>query len=54
VADIASDAAARERLARGGLAAVADRTWERATERLAAGYHAALTPTVAGETRHVA
>jgi glycosyltransferase involved in cell wall biosynthesis/predicted metal-dependent phosphoesterase TrpH len=54
VAELAADAGARERLARGGLAAVADRTWERATGRLAAGYRAALAAGVAGEARHVA
>ncbi len=32
----------RERLRRGGLAAVRERTWEASLERLAAGYGAAL------------
>jgi glycosyltransferase involved in cell wall biosynthesis len=49
VAGLAADAAARERLARGGLAAVADRTWERAFSRLATGYRAALAPSRARE-----
>jgi glycosyltransferase involved in cell wall biosynthesis/predicted metal-dependent phosphoesterase TrpH len=54
VAEVAGDAATRERLARGGLAAVADRTWERATARLAAGYHAALLSSIADQARHAA
>jgi glycosyltransferase involved in cell wall biosynthesis/predicted metal-dependent phosphoesterase TrpH len=33
----------RARLARGGIAAARSRTWERALERLAAGYHRALS-----------
>jgi hypothetical protein len=39
---LASSRAARARLARGGLAAAADRTWEAALERLAAGWRLAL------------
>jgi glycosyltransferase involved in cell wall biosynthesis len=54
VAELAGDPLGRERLARAGLAAVADRTWDNALGRLAAGYRAALAPTVAGEARHVA
>jgi glycosyltransferase involved in cell wall biosynthesis/predicted metal-dependent phosphoesterase TrpH len=43
VAGLAASRAARERLARGGVAAAAGRTWEAALERLAAGWRAALT-----------
>ena len=42
VAGLAGSRAMRERLARGGLAAVRDRTWEAALGRLAAGWHRAL------------
>jgi glycosyltransferase involved in cell wall biosynthesis len=42
VAGLAASRAARERLSRGGLAAVRERTWERALGRLADGYHRAL------------
>jgi len=42
VAGLAATRAARARLARGGLAAVRDRTWERALGRLADGYRRAL------------
>jgi glycosyltransferase involved in cell wall biosynthesis/predicted metal-dependent phosphoesterase TrpH len=54
VADLAGDRLGCERLARGGYAAVADRTWDRALGRLGAGYRAALAPALAGEARHVA
>jgi glycosyltransferase involved in cell wall biosynthesis/predicted metal-dependent phosphoesterase TrpH len=39
----------RERLARAGLAAVRQRTWEQALERLGAGYRQVLSATDAGE-----
>ena len=42
VAGLAGSRAARERLARGGRAAAAERTWEAALERLAAGWRRAL------------
>ena len=42
VAGLAASRAARERLARGGLAAVAERTWEASLERLAGGWRRAL------------
>jgi glycosyltransferase involved in cell wall biosynthesis len=42
VAGLASSRGARERLARGGLAAVRERTWETALGRLAAGWQRAL------------
>ena len=43
VVSLAGSREARERLARGGLAAVADRSWEASLARLAAGWHRALT-----------
>jgi glycosyltransferase involved in cell wall biosynthesis len=43
VAGLACSRAMRERLARGGLAAVRERTWEASLGRLAAGWHRALT-----------
>jgi glycosyltransferase involved in cell wall biosynthesis/predicted metal-dependent phosphoesterase TrpH len=42
VAQLAGAPDARERLARGGLTAVRDRTWDAALGRLAAGWHRAL------------
>jgi len=42
VAGLAASRAARDRLARGGLAAVRERTWEAALGRLAEGWHRAL------------
>jgi glycosyltransferase involved in cell wall biosynthesis len=42
VASLAGSRAARERLSRGGLAAVADRSWDASLARLAAGWHRAL------------
>ena len=45
---------ARDRLARAALAAVADRTWDRALARLAAGYRTALAPADSSEVRHAA
>ncbi len=43
VVSLAGSSAARERLARGGFAAVAGRSWEASLTRLAAGWHRALT-----------
>jgi glycosyltransferase involved in cell wall biosynthesis/predicted metal-dependent phosphoesterase TrpH len=43
VAGLAGSRAMRERLARGGLAAVRERTWEASLARLAAGWRRALT-----------
>jgi glycosyltransferase involved in cell wall biosynthesis len=43
VVSLAGSRAARDRLARGGLAAVADRSWEASLARLAAGWYRALT-----------
>jgi glycosyltransferase involved in cell wall biosynthesis/predicted metal-dependent phosphoesterase TrpH len=54
VAALAADQRMRERLARAGLGAVADRTWDRALARLAAGYRAALAPAPAAGARHAA
>jgi glycosyltransferase involved in cell wall biosynthesis len=52
VLELAASPALRARLARGGLAAVSQRTWERAFERLAAGYLNVLAgPVSAGEAR---
>jgi glycosyltransferase involved in cell wall biosynthesis len=42
LAGLAASRAARERLARGGLASVRARTWEAALGRLAEGWHLAL------------
>ena len=42
LAKLAGSRAARERLARGGLAAVAERSWEASLARLAAGWQRAL------------
>ena len=42
VTKLAGSRAARARLARGGLAAVAERTWEASLAQLAAGWHHAL------------
>src|SRR5829696_7567527 len=47
VAGLAGSRAMRERLARGGLAAVQERTWEAALRRLAAGWQLALVPEAA-------
>ena len=44
----------RERLRRGGLQAVRERTWERSMERLAAGYRTALRDGAAAGAREVA
>ena len=56
VLDLARVPAARLRLARGGLASVADRSWERALGRLADGYSRALADraTHADSTRRAA
>jgi glycosyltransferase involved in cell wall biosynthesis len=48
VVELAGDAAARARLAGAARAAVAERTWDRALERLADGYRRALAPAGAG------
>jgi glycosyltransferase involved in cell wall biosynthesis len=50
VCGLASSRGARDRLARGGLAAVSERTWDAALGRLAAGWHRALAPGAAGAT----
>jgi glycosyltransferase involved in cell wall biosynthesis len=42
VASLGASRAARERLARGGFAAVADRSWDASLARLAAGWRRAL------------
>ncbi len=49
--ELAGSPLLRERLASAALAAVRERTWERALERLAAGYRRALGSD-AGETQH--
>jgi glycosyltransferase involved in cell wall biosynthesis len=54
VTGLAASRAARDRLARGGLAAVRRRTWERSLEQLAAGYRSALAPTDATGVRRAA
>jgi glycosyltransferase involved in cell wall biosynthesis/predicted metal-dependent phosphoesterase TrpH len=41
----------RERLARAGITAVAERTWERALERLGASYQQVLAPPIRGAAR---
>ncbi|MBA2261906.1 MAG: glycosyltransferase [Solirubrobacterales bacterium] len=48
VVELASDESQRERLAAAALDAVRGRTWERALEQLAAGYHRALSGGSAG------
>jgi glycosyltransferase involved in cell wall biosynthesis len=45
VLELAHSPRLRERLARGGLASIRERTWERALERLAAGYRRVLVAT---------
>jgi glycosyltransferase involved in cell wall biosynthesis len=50
VCGLAGSRGARDRLARGGLAAVSERTWDAALGRLAAGWHRALAPGAAGAT----
>ena len=54
VAGLAGSRAMRERLARGGLAAVQDRTWDAALGRLAAGWQRALAGDAAAPERVVA
>jgi glycosyltransferase involved in cell wall biosynthesis/predicted metal-dependent phosphoesterase TrpH len=54
LARLASARAARERLARGGLAAVRERTWEAALGRLADGWRRALAGRAAGASRQAA
>ena len=48
VAGLAGSQATRDRLVRGGLAAVRERTWEASLGRLAAGWHRALAGYDAG------
>jgi glycosyltransferase involved in cell wall biosynthesis/predicted metal-dependent phosphoesterase TrpH len=54
VAGLAASRAMRERLARGGLAAVRDRTWEASLRRLAAGWRRALATGGASADRRAA
>ncbi len=54
VVELAAQPLRRERLARSALAAVQERTWDRALDRLADGYHAALGATEAAEVRRAA
>jgi len=54
VARLAADQRTRERFARAGLDAVADRTWDRALARLADGYGTALAPAPRGQARRAA
>jgi glycosyltransferase involved in cell wall biosynthesis/predicted metal-dependent phosphoesterase TrpH len=54
VAGLAGSRAMRDRLARGGIAAVRDRTWEASLGRLAAGWHRALAAHGAMAERQVA
>jgi len=52
--DLAAQPLLRERLTRSALAAVSERTWDRALGRLADGYHRALGSGVAAEVRRAA
>ena len=52
--ELAESPLLRERLARAGLAAVRERTWERALERLADGYRRALSAPTAREAARAA
>jgi glycosyltransferase involved in cell wall biosynthesis len=54
VAGLAADQPTWDRMARAAMRAVADRTWDRALARLAAGYRTALAPAHPGEVRHAA
>jgi glycosyltransferase involved in cell wall biosynthesis len=54
VTGLAGDPLRRERVARAALADVAERSWERALERLAAGYHAAMSTAAGAEARRAA
>jgi glycosyltransferase involved in cell wall biosynthesis len=54
VAGLAGSRAMRERLARGGLAAIRDRTWEASLGRLAAGWRSALATAGAATDRWAA
>jgi glycosyltransferase involved in cell wall biosynthesis len=54
LAGLAASRAARERLARGGVAAAAERTWEAALGRLAAGWRLALAAAPGVSARRVA
>ncbi len=52
--ELAGSPALRRRLAEGGLASVSERPWERALERLAAGYRRALSSTESSALTHAA
>jgi glycosyltransferase involved in cell wall biosynthesis/predicted metal-dependent phosphoesterase TrpH len=54
VLELAGSPGLRERLARGGLQAVRERTWERALQRLGAGYRRLLAGVVASEVARAA
>jgi glycosyltransferase involved in cell wall biosynthesis/predicted metal-dependent phosphoesterase TrpH len=54
VTGLAGDPLRRERVARAALADVAERSWERALDRLAAGYHAAMSTAAGAEARRAA
>jgi len=54
VLELAHSPRLRERLARGGLASVRERTWARALERLAAGYRQVLAGGESTEVAHAA
>jgi glycosyltransferase involved in cell wall biosynthesis/predicted metal-dependent phosphoesterase TrpH len=54
VAELAASPQLRERLARGGLAAVQERTWERALQRLGDGYRTLLTTSDRSRVAHAA
>jgi glycosyltransferase involved in cell wall biosynthesis/predicted metal-dependent phosphoesterase TrpH len=52
--ELADSPGLRARLSRGGLAAVRERTWERALQRLADGYRRVLADSERGELAHAA
>jgi glycosyltransferase involved in cell wall biosynthesis/predicted metal-dependent phosphoesterase TrpH len=54
VLELADSPLLRDRLSRGGLASVTERTWERALERLSMGYRHALRAHTAGEATRAA
>ncbi len=54
VLELADSPGLRERLSRGGLAAVRERTWERALQRLADGYRRVLADSERGELARAA
>ncbi len=54
VCELAAAPLKRDRLTRAALAAVGERTWDRALGRLADGYHRAMGSAAAGEARRVA